>query len=357
MRRKRHGPLEWVGPDGATLSTIGKPANYELGSLSPDGQRLAVEIRDGVAGTTDVWIVDLRRNVSSRLTFRASDDSLPIWSPDGSQVAFAGLNDGVYDIFVKAASGQGDETLIGTSELHKFADDWSPDGRHLALTTFDPSAKKTQTRWILDIESGSMEPVDEPGFDERNGRFSPDARWMAYESRESGRWEVYVAPFPAPGGKWQVSSDGGSLAFWSQTGDQLYFRNGDALLVVDVTAQGDSLEIGSPRKLFEGPVDRLRRAQPHRRTLRRRPQCGGDAQRADHRGHRLDTATPAARPRALTGSRQTGPVKPCSPCRRWEPIGPTGPAGPTIPVRSPRDRPSSLRFSHPHRGRSRNWQR
>ena len=246
-------PLEWVGPDGATLSTIGKPANYELGSLSPDGQRLAVEIRDGVAGTTDVWIVDLRRNVSSRLTFRASDDSLPIWSPDGSQVAFAGLNDGVYDIFVKAASGQGDETLIGTSELHKFADDWSPDGRHLALTTFDPSAKKTQTRWILDIESGSMEPVDEPGFDERNGRFSPDARWMAYESRESGRWEVYVAPFPAPGGKWQVSSDGGSLAFWSQTGDQLYFRNGDALLVVDVTAQGDSLEIGSPRKLFEDP--------------------------------------------------------------------------------------------------------
>jgi Tol biopolymer transport system component len=168
-------------------------------------------------------------------------------------VAFAGLNEGVYDIFVKAASGEGDETLIGTSELHKFVDDWSPDGRRLALTTFDPSAKKTQTRWILDLESGSLDPVHEPGFDERNGRFSPDGRWMAYESSESGRWEVYVAPFPGPGGTWQISTDGGSFAFRSGTGDQLYFASGDALLVADVRAQGDSLEIGSPRELFEDP--------------------------------------------------------------------------------------------------------
>jgi Tol biopolymer transport system component len=246
-------PLEWVGPDGASLATIGRPADYAGGSLSPDSRRLAASIRDAAAGTTDIWIVDLRRNVPSRFTFGAGDEFTPVWSPDGSKVAFAGLNEGVYDIFVKAASGEGDETLIGTSEFHKFVDDWSPDGRQLALATFDPSAKKAQTRWILDLESGSLDPVHEPGFDERNGRFSPDGRWMAYESSESGRWEVYVAPFPGPGGKWQVSTDGGSFAFWSEKGDQLYFSSGDALLVVDVRAQGDSLEIGSSRKLFEDP--------------------------------------------------------------------------------------------------------
>jgi Tol biopolymer transport system component len=246
-------PLEWLAADGAPLGTVGRPGNYEGGSLSPDGQKLAVAIRDPAAGTTDIWIIDLRRNVPSRFTFGAADEIFPVWSPDGSQVAFATLNDGVYDIFVKAASGEGERSLIGTSKLHKFATDWSPDGGHIALTTFDPQAKMAQARWTLDVDDGSLEPVHEVGFDERGGRFSPDGRWIAYESRESGRWEVYIAPFPGPGGKWQVSTDGGESAFWSRGGDQLYFSRGDALLVADVTARGESLEIGSPRKLFEDP--------------------------------------------------------------------------------------------------------
>jgi dipeptidyl aminopeptidase/acylaminoacyl peptidase len=96
--------------------------------------------------------------------------------------------------------GDPEQRLTGTAKQHKFVSDGSPDGRRIALTTFDPSARMARARWTLNVDDGSLERVHEVGFDERGGRFSPDGRWIAYESRESGRWEVYVGPFPGPGG-------------------------------------------------------------------------------------------------------------------------------------------------------------
>ena len=247
------------------MGTFGDLSPDQGIALSADGTRAAV--RDAFTNVRgDIWTLDFARGVRTRFTFRQTDGSNPIWSPDGSRIAFAAgnLEDTLYE---KASSGAGDEKeLLKKPGEIKAPTSWSRDGRFLLYNTFNV-AKTLQDLWVLPLE-GDRKPALLLGteFQEREGSFSPDMRWIAYTSSESGRPEVYVRPFTASGasgstgapslgeGKWQVSKDSGTLAKWRADGKELIFRapNGSPM-AVEVTATGAAFQVGVPKQLFALP--------------------------------------------------------------------------------------------------------
>jgi Tol biopolymer transport system component len=260
--------LTWFDRQGKTQGTFGEFRPDQAIALTADGARAAV--RDAPTGANgDIWTLDFARGVRTRLTFRQTFGSFPVWSSDGSRIAFsAGGNwDTLYE---KASSGAGDEKeLFKKPGEIKDPVSWSRDGRFLLYYTSNVS-QTGQDLWVLPLE-GDRKPVLLLGtqFNEREGSFSPDMRWIAYTSNESGRPEVYVRPFTASGasgasgtagapalgeGKWQVSKDGGGLAKWRADGKELIFRapNGSPM-TVDVSATGAAFQAGVPKQLFALP--------------------------------------------------------------------------------------------------------
>ena len=211
------------------------------------------------SGNQDIWIRDLTRGIRSRLSFDAAQDNLPIWSYDGLRVLWpSNRNGGSYNLYVKAATGEGQETLLlklGTPT--GWATDWSKDGRFIMYQI--PSATTGQDLWIARGDGktdGDVKPFPylQGQFDEQNGAFSPDGRWVAYNSNESGIDEVYIQPFPASGGRWQISSGGGITPRWKGDGTELFFIAADRnLMGVPIRTSGASLEPGTPSRLFVIP--------------------------------------------------------------------------------------------------------
>ena len=236
--------------------------------MSPRGTRLASASQDPQAGTSDVWIIDLGRKVSTRFTFEPSDESAPVWSPDGSKLIFTRMYEGTYSLFMRASSGEGEEKLVAKDERHLFATDWSADGKQLFVTTFDPKANLSSDLFLVDVESGTLTSFLEGTFDEAAAEFSPDNRWVSYVSNDSGRDELYVAPFPGPGGKWQISSQGiGSNAFWGAEGLSLYYGTEDGTKIrVELSARGSALEIGASETLFQDAAVTFWLPEPGRDT-------------------------------------------------------------------------------------------
>jgi Tol biopolymer transport system component len=217
-----------------------------------------------VQNNRDVWLLD--RGVSTRFTFDASVDSYPIWSRDGRSIVFRSNRKGVYDLFQKPSSSAGSETVLLESPDTKFPSDWSPDGRFLLYQNTDP--KTNNDLWILPVND-ALRPstsAGQPGdrkpfpfvqtvFDESQGQFSPDGHWIAYQSNESGRIEIYVQPFPGPGGKWQVSTAGGAAPRWRRDGQELFYLAPDSkLMAVPIHAQAATFEYGAPVALFQTRV-------------------------------------------------------------------------------------------------------
>jgi Tol biopolymer transport system component len=200
----------------------------------------------------DVWLVDVGRGVASRFTFDAASDARPIWSPDGSQVVFGSSRNGVVDLFQKPASGATDEQPLLVTPQDKTPLDWSPDGRVLLYSTQDP--KTGSDLWALPL-TGERKPfpVVQTRFDEIEGQFSPDGRWLAFASNESGRYEIYVRPFPESGDKWQVSTAGGTQPRWRQDGRELFYVAPDNRLMavpIRVASDAHSVDVGAPVALF-----------------------------------------------------------------------------------------------------------
>ena len=244
--------LVWVDRTGTIVGAIGQPDENTPATpaLAPDGQRVAVA--RSVQGNIDVWLIEVSRDVASRFTFDAAIDNSPLWSPDGSQVVFRSSRKGVHDLFEKPARGTADEQPLLVTSHGKSPLDWSRDGRFLLYSTQDP--KTGSDLWALPM-TGERKPfaVLQSSFDEIEGQFSPDGRWFAYASDESGRYEIYIQTFPVGGGKWQVSSAGGVQPLWQRDGHELLYVAPDArLMAVPIRLVQDThaLEAGAPVALF-----------------------------------------------------------------------------------------------------------
>ncbi len=242
--------LVWFDRGGKRIESAAGPALYLRPALSPDGKRVAVERLDNRTGIDDIWLVDLARSTLSRFTFGSFNQRSPVWSPDGGRIVFASDRDGTSNLYQKTSSGAGSEELLFRSDTAKHSTDWSPDGRFIAYENQDP--KTGLDLWLLPL-FGDRKPISflRTEFDEGQGQFSPDGRWMAYTSDESGRREVYVQPFPASSGKWQISTAGGAYPRWRRDGKELFYIAADQRLMAVAVHADSAVQAGQPQALFE----------------------------------------------------------------------------------------------------------
>jgi serine/threonine-protein kinase len=243
--------MVWVDHKGAAQPLPAPPHAYRNPRLSPDGRQVALDIAE--AGKLDIWIYDLMRDILTRLTFEGLND-FAAWTPDGKRVAYRTQRAGSWNIFWKAADNSGAEERLTTSQLSTSPQSFLPDGRSVVYAQQDP-----KTGWdlgVLPLEGERKpQPFLQTSFNERGPQVSPDGRWVAYSSDESGRYEVYVRPFPGPGGRWQISTDGGAEVTWSRRGNELFYRTGgqrEKMMAMEIQTQ-PSFVPGRPRLLFEGP--------------------------------------------------------------------------------------------------------
>jgi Tol biopolymer transport system component len=238
------------------LGTVGQPDENTPSSptLAPDDRRVANG--RSVQGNTDIWLTEIGRDVATRFTFDPTVDVSPVWSPDGGRVVFRSLRNGASDLFVKPANGAADEQPLLVTPQNKVPLDWSRDRRYLLYSNLDPQTQSDL--WVLPFTSSTGAPskpfpVVQTSFDETQGQFSPDGRWLAYTSNESGREEILVRPFPEAGGKRQVSTSGGSQPRWRSDGKELFYVAADARLMavpIRVTPDARAMDAGRPAALF-----------------------------------------------------------------------------------------------------------
>jgi serine/threonine-protein kinase len=238
--------LVWVSRSGAEQPLVGPERAYYMPRLSPDGQRVAVVI--GEQGN-QIWLYDLSRETLTRLTFEGGNQ-LPVWTPDGKKIAFRSSRaGGPPNLFWQLADGSGELERLTTSENINGSFSWSPDGQFLAFLEIRPTTGRDIE--VLRMSDRKAQPFLQTPFDETAPQFSPDGHWLAYMSNESGRYEVYVQPYPGPGGKWQISTDGGTEPVWNRNGREIFYRNGNKMMAVEVSTQ-PGFTMGRPRMLFEG---------------------------------------------------------------------------------------------------------
>ena len=270
--------LTWVDRSGTVRGTIGDPdGSLSTPRVSPDGRRVAVHRT--VQGNQDLWLLDGTR--TSRFTFDAAIDQYPVWSPDGTRIAFRSQRTGAGDLYQKLTSGVGVEERLVTSPQNKTTSSWSPDGRFVLYHSNDPQSNGDL--WVMPM-AGDRAPsvLLKTPFREAYGEFSPDSRWVAYHSEESGRMEIYVRPFVSPlvppsaagtlrrgsgqaaeaaGGQWQVSTAGGVYPSWRPDGKELYYLNPQgAMMAAPITVTGAKFAPGAPvvlfpTRIFGGGVD------------------------------------------------------------------------------------------------------
>ena len=233
--------LVWVDRQGDSEPLALAPALYRGARISPDGTLLATVLDD------DIWLYDITRGAMSRLTFTA-DNSWAFWTPDGEAIVFASRRSGADHIFRQPADGSGEAEQLTTGELDRHPEAISPDGSVLAFHDHHPDEQADL--WVLEMDAAEPRLFLRTEFNERVADVSPDGRWLAYVSDESGEPEVYVRPFPDGGGKMIVSTDGGSSPVWSADERELFYREGNRVMAVRIQL-GDELTLGTPTFLFE----------------------------------------------------------------------------------------------------------
>jgi eukaryotic-like serine/threonine-protein kinase len=250
--------LAWHDRTGRKLEDVAHPGTYDEPALSPDGRRIALDV---IGQRNSVWVLDLARGTLSRLSFEDRAVS-PIWSPDGSQIAYRTVDADrrQFSIVRKPSTGAGDAISLvrfpqdqGGETL--YPDSWSPDGRLLLVEKVDVGSRDHGSLWLLPVSGdGKLQPFLSSSFNVAHGSFSPDGRCVAYSSDETSRPEIYVQDFGRTK-KIQISTAGGDQALWSRNGKELFYVSADHnLMVVEVDAHGAELKASPPRALFHAPV-------------------------------------------------------------------------------------------------------
>jgi Tol biopolymer transport system component len=245
--------LEWFGRNGKHVHGVDVPARYANPKLSPDGKRVAVDIDDPQSFNTDIWILESGLSEPRRLTFDPSQDEAPLWSHDGRRILWLSDRGSQNNFYVKAADGSGVEQSVTASvpaglSFASAPSDWSSDGRFLLYT--DMHEGTGLHLWVLPMTGAAPYRFVDGARADVEGQFSPDCRWVAYSSNESGRWEVYVARFPRKEGKYQISTNGGQQPRWRQDGKELFFLSRDRDLMGVSVKVGERFEFTAPKALF-----------------------------------------------------------------------------------------------------------
>jgi eukaryotic-like serine/threonine-protein kinase len=238
--------LVWVDRKGAEQPVPAPAHNYVIPRISPDGKRVAVNIEEA---ESQIWLYDLGRDTLTRLTFGGAFNIDPLWTPDGRRIVFKGSGN---RLFWQPADGSGAAEELTGSELSRnnVPGSWTPDGQVLAF--MEANLNTGSDIYTLSLNDRKPQPFLRTPSTETAPRFSPDGRFIAYASDESSRLEIYVRPYPGPGGKWQISTEGGSEPVWNPKGRELFFRVGNKMMAVDVTTEG-TFSAGKPKVLFEAP--------------------------------------------------------------------------------------------------------
>jgi serine/threonine protein kinase len=249
--------LTWYDRSGNPVGTAGPPGRYTDVELSPDDRFAVFEsaeegsmgLAQAIGRSGDIWVLDLERGVASRVTTDPARDADPVWSADGKAIAFRGDRDGGH-LYQRAFGGVADDVLVFKGTSRESPDHWSPDGRHLVFTTFENDV------FALPLGGDRTPiPVAVSKFRETDGRVSQDGRWIAYDSDESGRSEVYVQSFPEPTIKLQVSTTGGDHARWSRDGKELYYASpAGEVMAIGIQRTSGELRVTTPIRLFQAPA-------------------------------------------------------------------------------------------------------
>ncbi len=239
--------LVWMDRKGKRLGPVGQPGLIAYTALAPDEKSVAFALGKPGGDESDIWLLDVARGVPSRFTFRTGLSADGVWSPDGTRLVFQSDNTALY---VKPVSGAGNEELLTRTGINARPSDWSRDGKFIVYTQF--AGNRGSDLWLLPME-GEHKPVPylQTPFNETGAQFSPDGKWMAYASNESGPPQVYVQPIPATGAKWQVSAAGGDQPRWRRDSKELFYVSADQKLMAAPVKSGSTFEAGSPQALFD----------------------------------------------------------------------------------------------------------
>lgn len=234
----------WFDRKGQQVGIALNPGIYGNVMLSPNGREVASDTTDPASQNTDVWTYDLETRSAKRLTFDPALDSLPVWSPDGSRMVFASNRELKFDLYVKDTNGAQEEKVIPQDGPDRFPTDWSRDGKYVLYG-------RGPDLWFLTLPDLHATQFLKASSTLKSGRFSPDGKWVAYSSNESGRWEIYVTSFPEGHGKWQVSNTGGEQPRWRGDGKELFYLSSDAKIMAVPVETGAKFDAGTPAALFQ----------------------------------------------------------------------------------------------------------
>ena len=245
--------LAWVDRSGTVLEKVGQPSDQTGLELSPDGERVALSIYDSSRHTRDIWLHDFARGVRTRVSFTAGDGWTSSWSANGDRIAFSARRTGLLDLYRKATNGGGAEEELGKEVgNNRYVTSWSTDLNVLLYHTGRSRSETGNDIWSLPMSGDpTPRPFLQTSANEQDGKFSPDGRWVAFTSDESGREEVYVVPFPGPGGRSLISTEGGTSPRWRQDGREIFYLKRGTLMAAAVNGQGSVFQAGTVARLFE----------------------------------------------------------------------------------------------------------
>jgi eukaryotic-like serine/threonine-protein kinase len=239
--------MNWMDRTGKILGTIGDPAEYSDPRISHDGTKLAVSIDTGEGGN-NIWVIDLVHGARNRVTFGNGINGGAAWSPDDQSLTFSSGRNGTYQLYQQPADGSGEAHRLTDTTAPEVSGSWSRDGKILAYTV--PSGAGKSQIWLLPA-GGKPAPFIQGSYDVLNPVISPDSKWLAFTSNETGHDEIYVVPLAGGPGKWQISSAGGSEPRWSAKGDEIsYMSSAGDLMLASLKPTPNSIAVGNVAKLF-----------------------------------------------------------------------------------------------------------